>query len=162
THTFDRVTATHIFHLVPGWKDALREVARVLQTGGLLLSCWNAGPDDHPFDVLHKAWRTVVPQQEEKAVGVPRDRFNTFPQDEGWQPVGDRLSVEYAETSTPAAFIARHEKRIYSGSWRLTDEQVAEGVAAMKAVAAQEFPNLEQVVNSVRSFNVQAYRPPQA
>lgn len=161
TDAFNHVTATHVFHLIPGWKEALREVKRVLRPDGLFLSCWGDGRGEGPFEVLHQAWRTVVPPQQEKNVGVERDRMYRFAEDEGWQPVGEQLTFEYAETSTPAAFIARHEKRIYSRSWVLTDEQIAKGVAAMKAIAAQEFPDLEQNISSVRSFHVQAYQPPQ-
>src|ERR1700730_2705394 len=39
--SFDVVVAVHVFHLVGDWRQAVREVLRVLRPGGVLLHCWD-------------------------------------------------------------------------------------------------------------------------
>ncbi|MBC8163906.1 MAG: class I SAM-dependent methyltransferase, partial [Roseiflexaceae bacterium] len=36
-HTFDAVLAVHVLHLIPDWRGALAEVARVLRPGGTFI-----------------------------------------------------------------------------------------------------------------------------
>ncbi|QBD81313.1 class I SAM-dependent methyltransferase [Ktedonosporobacter rubrisoli] len=43
SQSFDVVIATHVFHLISSWQDALKEILRVLKPGGLLLRCLNEG-----------------------------------------------------------------------------------------------------------------------
>ena len=39
--SFDAVIASHVFHLVSEWQQALKEVRRILRPGGVLVRCWN-------------------------------------------------------------------------------------------------------------------------
>lgn len=47
---FDAVIAVHVFHLVDGWQQAVREVLRVLRPGGWFLHCW----DEHGVSELKR------------------------------------------------------------------------------------------------------------
>jgi len=55
---FDAVMASHIFHLVPGWQQALREVTRVLKPGAPLIHIWQQ--DNDLFRPLWKAWQEAL------------------------------------------------------------------------------------------------------
>jgi ubiquinone/menaquinone biosynthesis C-methylase UbiE len=39
--SFDAVIASHVFHLVSEWQQALKEVRRIVRPGGVLMRCWN-------------------------------------------------------------------------------------------------------------------------
>lgn len=58
--TFDALIAAHIYHLVPGWRDGLREAARVLKPGAPLLNCWNNETGQNPIDALFKVWNAAL------------------------------------------------------------------------------------------------------
>jgi ubiquinone/menaquinone biosynthesis C-methylase UbiE len=158
---FDAVTATHIYHLVPNWQQGLLEAQRVLKPGAPLLACWNGDRSSPRLDKLWQAWREVISDESDKTVGIARDQFGTYPLLMGWRAVGEQHSHRFSFTTTPQDYIDRFEKRVFSGSWRLTDELVAQGTAAVKAAAAREFSDLNEPVPVDTSFNVQAYLPPQ-
>lgn len=159
TARFDAVVACHIFHLVPTWRTALQEAGRVLKSGAPLLTCWNGGRDDMMPD-LRNAWREVVPEEDEKPFGITRDQYESFPIDEGWQPVTDTQTYTFGRSTSPAEFIRLAERRSWSGTWHLTDEQIAEGVARVREVAEREYDDLDAPIEVQSSFNVRAYLPP--
>jgi SAM-dependent methyltransferase len=43
---FSAAVASHVFHLIPSWRDAITELCRVLHPGGIILSS-RGGPDDY-------------------------------------------------------------------------------------------------------------------
>lgn len=159
--TFDAVVASHIFHLIPGWRDALREVARVLRPGGRLLHAWNDSDRDDR-QMLWNAWDRVVWQEHTPPpnVGVPREQYDTFLPDSGWQLVGETHTHPYTVERPAGQFIDRIERRVWSSCWRLDDAVIEAGLAAVRAVMQQHGITLTDRTRQEASFNVQAYLPP--
>jgi ubiquinone/menaquinone biosynthesis C-methylase UbiE len=154
---FDAVVATHVFHLIPDWQGALRETARVLQPGGVLLNGWN---DDHHSptrDLLWDAWDAVTGSFTRRNVGVPREQYDTFLQDSGWRPVGETITYRFSRVQTAQTFLDRLERRVWSSMWRLPDEGFAQGMAAVRHVMQQHGIDPAQPTATEVAFHVGAY-----
>jgi len=157
---FQAVIAVHVFHLVPGWRLALAEVGRVLAPGGLLLVGRNDSDRQPEEELLWDAWHSEIPRERTTAVGVPRERSDLFPLDEGWMQVGKPLVHSFLTTRTLRAFFDRMEKRIWSSSWRLTDDEITRGLAAVRAAAKANNLDLDAPFEHEQRFSVRAYQPP--
>jgi ubiquinone/menaquinone biosynthesis C-methylase UbiE len=55
---FGAAVASHVFHLIPEWHDALAEVIRVVRPGGLLLSSSGGAGLDGVIDAVHREFRS--------------------------------------------------------------------------------------------------------
>lgn len=160
-NTFDAALAVHVFHLIPNYHDALREIARVLRPGGVLLQGWNDITRDlgTPVD-LFPIWAAASGLEQQDNVGLPRAQYETFLRDSGWQQVGPRRTHTYTLKRTVRDFIDRLERRVWSSSWHLADEQVARGVAAVRAAIAEHAIPLDKPLPLGAAFHVEAYTPP--
>ena len=76
SNTFDAVIAVHVFHLIPGWRDALSEVSRVLRSGGVLLHGWNGRI---LLDDLQNVWQEATSEIREVEGGDFAHRTGNFP-----------------------------------------------------------------------------------
>jgi SAM-dependent methyltransferase len=159
---FDAVVAVHVFHLIAGWQTALGEVARVLRPGGMLISGYNDRGEDQPTDrLLWAAWREAVGAAEPPNVGVARDRYGTFLDEVGWQPAGEAHShLLDPEMHSPARFLELLQQRSWSSLWRVPDDALARGVAAVQAALIEHQLDPEQAYAVARAFNARAYLPP--
>ena len=160
--TFDAVTASHIFHLIPEWQVALAEVARVLRPDGLLLHGWNdSRKRSDTEDVLWNAWdKAVWAKHDVPNVGVPREQYETFLPDSAWQPVGEVYTHRYTIQRTPQDFLDKMTRRVWSSCWRLSDEAIEAGLAAVRAAMALRSISPEQRFILDAAYHVQAYRVP--
>ena len=157
---FDAAVSVHIFHLVEGWRDVLREVARVLRPGGVLMNGFRKGHHDHPVEqALWGAWTSAIDQRAE-SVGISREQYDTFLTDEGWTPVEAPHLHTYYITITPRAFIGELERRVWSGTWHMSDEMLASGLAEVHAAVRDLGIALDDPIDVPSSFSVQAFRPP--
>lgn len=157
----DAAVAVHIFHLVPDWQGALREVARILKPGGVLL----AGRNDMDRSmgsegVLWQAWDAAVGSAHEVNVGVPRERYATFLEDEGWQPLGEPGAHTYTIRRQVKQTVGDIERGVWSSHWRLSEEQRAAGIAAVRAALVEHAFDPDQWNETQRRFVVRAYAPP--
>ncbi len=161
--SFDGAVAVHIFHLIPAWQTALREVARVLRPGARLVSAFydQAEKESPVHELLSQAWDEAVGRDRMENVGVPRTQYGTFLPDEGWRQAGESQVYRYAQMRTPREHIRRMEQRIWSQCWRLPDAVIARGVTAMREAAAREGIDLETPFEIQSSFKAVAYLPPE-
>jgi ubiquinone/menaquinone biosynthesis C-methylase UbiE len=160
-HSFDGVIAVHVFHLIPNWNDALREVARVLRPGAALIHCFGRGHHlNNEVRALSDVWENAVPQDHAGMVGVSWRAHDTFLAEAGWREVR-REVYTYQDTTSPQEFLDYREKRLGSGTWRLTDAQIAVGVEALKRYIAEHYADSNQPIVIDNAFSAIAYLPPE-
>lgn len=154
SRAFDAVVAVHIFHLVPGWREALREVARVLKPGGLLLHGSGSRSSDAGLDAV---WRSAI---NSPPVTSPHGTESDFPDEEGWSPAGD-LMYEYPTLLSPQTYLDSIRNRVWSSTWSMSDEDLEAGYQALQVYINQHYPDTGQPVTTMASFRIRAYQPPQ-
>lgn len=151
----DAAVGVHVFHLIPGWRAVLAELARILRPGGVLLH----GGDDHARGDAWRRWRLRTESQfGVENVGVPRARLETFLEEEGWQLLGVER-VAFRRRTRPRAMLELIEARSWSLTWRMDDAQLAEAVAALREDLLADFGDLDREVAIETGFWVRAYQP---
>jgi ubiquinone/menaquinone biosynthesis C-methylase UbiE len=158
---FDAVVACHVFHLIPDWQSALREVARVLAPAGLLLTAWN--DTSHTSDIerqLWDVWNSATHQVTTENVGLPRRLYGTYLPEAGWRAAGETLSYTYPHVFTVQQFLDRLERRVWSRLWNVPDDDFAQGFVALHAEIQRQAIDPAQPLSSEERFCVQAVMPP--
>jgi ubiquinone/menaquinone biosynthesis C-methylase UbiE len=152
--SFDAVVSTHVFHLIPNWEQALGEVQRVLKPGRPLLNCFNGS--NAIGDLRHKAF-AEVPEPEN--VGVHWRDLPKFIQEAGWTR-SHRETYEYKYEQAPETLIEQLQNRMWSSTWRMSDEDIRQGVARLKATLEEEFEDPSQPIKVTGSFSVEVFYQP--
>jgi ubiquinone/menaquinone biosynthesis C-methylase UbiE len=157
----DAAVACHVFHLIPNWQGALREVARVLKPAGVLVIGWNEGQRDTPIaKQLWAAWNAITGPITTRNVGLPRELYGTYLQDLGWREAGEILSYTYPHVRTVQTFLDLLERRAWSRTWSLSDDILAQGLAALRAAMQQQAIDPAQTLSTEERFYVRAFVTP--
>jgi SAM-dependent methyltransferase len=153
--SFDAVLGVHVFHLIPRWREVLAEVARVLKPGAPLVH----GADDRMGDWATWRDRFAVEHRVENS-GVPRGRFESFPEDEGWRALGRPLRIEFSREVEPRRLVERLAERAWSFTWKLDEAQLAEAVGALRRELLERYGDLDRPVAIESGFRVSRFLPP--
>ncbi|HLU09147.1 MAG TPA: class I SAM-dependent methyltransferase [Oceanobacillus sp.] len=154
TGTFDAVVAVHVFHLIPNWRDALAEVARVLKPQGLLL---HGGGRGSGTDRLNELWRQAIKAQRHGP--FPRGETEAFIEHAGWSRVGEAVH-RYSDAKSPQQFLDSIRNRLWSSCWSMSDEELDAGYQTMLAYVREHYPDPTQPVVNEYTFHIGAYRRP--
>jgi len=149
----DAVLGVHVFHLIPRWREVLEEVRRVLRPGGVLL---HAADEQSAF---RRAWRERIEVElGTEHVGVPRARFEDFPEEHGWRLDGPVRRLAFETRLTPQDLLDRMARRTWSVTWRLSDAELERTVTALREELLARFGDLGREVALEAGFWVRAYR----
>jgi SAM-dependent methyltransferase len=154
--SFDAVLSVHVLHLIPNWQNVLDEIARVLKPGRPYIHAWTSSVHRESW---WDAWNAATPPRNTQGTGV---RLNepTFLEPLGWRPLGDTASHVFNYHKTPREFLDQLRNRVWSSTWRLTDEQLAAGVAAMQAQMLRDHADLDTPTEHSTGFYARAFLPP--
>ena len=131
--SFDVAVAVHIFHLVDGWQQAVREALRVLRPGGLLLHCWDRHND--ALDIVAQTWMTIVAELGGNASRVGSEKptmVSDWLREQGL-PVEELSVAQWEVTTTPRSALQRISERLWSRAWQVPDEMFQESVRRLEA-----------------------------
>lgn len=139
-HSFDVALAVHIFHLVDGWQQAVREALRVLRPGGMLLHCWDEH-DDTALDAITRTWISIVEELDGNAsrVGTESPRMvSAWLREQGLSV--EELSLARWETvSTPRHAFERISNRLWSRTWLVPDDLFLVSLQRLEAWMLEHF-----------------------
>jgi ubiquinone/menaquinone biosynthesis C-methylase UbiE len=154
---FDACIVTHVFHLVADPQRVLAEIARILKPDGLLLHTFNRYPQDEAMRAIADAWRShSIPAQRRISWANVDDMF---PQS-GWTPIG-KYTLDYTYETCPQDFLDRVEKRQWSSTWHLSDEELAAGITAIKVAIDTHYDgDPYRTVETTSSYHVNVYQLP--
>lgn len=153
----DAVTAVHIFHLIPAWRDVLRELRRTLKPGGVLLHGWNGRVSNTD---LQDVWEKTTQRGSETAGAIPFSQRETFLVENGWTPHGAEAVYHFAVRQSPHEYVENLRRRQWSSCWSMPDDVLARGVMAVEAHITEQYPDRHAAIDIDANFHVQAYRPP--
>lgn len=155
--SLDAVIAVHVFHLIPNYPEVLQELARVLKPRGMLLHGWNDLVTDN---ILETIWREATHTAPASAGAIPYESRRTFLMDAGWRPTGEELQYPFLTERSPIIYVERIRQRQWSHTWRMSEEEIAKGLAAVEAYITANYSDPSVPVQVSASFNVQAYFAP--
>lgn len=150
--SFDAVIAVHILHLVSDWKMALDEAQRMLRHGGALLLGQNSYRDN-PARAIRKQLTDAMTQR-----GLGRARVGAIEGEIEAELIRRGASVEMRETepvmtyTTPREEIQLIDDRIWSSTWHIPDDTLAEIVIDLRASALTSFGSLDQQLEVPQTF----------
>jgi ubiquinone/menaquinone biosynthesis C-methylase UbiE len=161
-HTFDGAVVVHVFHLIAGWRDVLRELARVLRPDAPLLHARNHRTDDaSAFKPIDDALNAVLlPERRTQRVGMQEHEEETFLTDQGWRRMGTKQVHHYQFPRTPNDYLSSIEGRVWSSTWKYTDDEHTRAVEAVKQALAQHYPDPDTPLTVDTGFEVEAFLPP--
>jgi ubiquinone/menaquinone biosynthesis C-methylase UbiE len=154
--TFSAAVASHVLHLVPGWKSAVDELMRTVVPGGVILA--SRGADGR------SEWQRAVRRRFFEAAGNPP-----------WPPGIDRIGqlddemrargaavheVEDVKTEGSASIsdlLAALEKGIWSACWSIDDDTRHRAASATREWARHEFGDLDMPRPTRHSSDWRAY-----
>jgi SAM-dependent methyltransferase len=144
---FEFVMTVHILHLIPSWRDVLREIWRVLQPGGAYLNVRTWGSSGVSIrDRLRIFWRNWLEREGFNANNPGLHDQAEFARELG--SMGAHLS-EVEVMRYPLKFTLREElerfaSRIYSDSWDIPNPVFDASVQELRTWVEHEYGNLDQ------------------
>lgn len=155
--TFDAVVAVHIFHLVSAWQQAMEEAARVLRPGGLLLHGRTRRDDDGEHELrklMEEHAHALQPRHNERLT---------------WNEVGEQLAQRFGAPQeypsppwsmphTARTIIDQFRNRIWSNTWNLRDDVIAQVTDAATTWAREHYGDLDAPFTVTQRFVWQVYR----
>ncbi len=141
---FDGLLTIHVLHLVGRWREALREIRRVLRPGGAYVNSWHWHTDESVDQTLRGYWRSRV-----EAHGAQWRRPGIQSREELLDELRDmRARVEevqvtrYTTSLTPLSVVDNIASRVFSDTWEVPDDVFETTVAELRTWAAATFGDL--------------------
>jgi ubiquinone/menaquinone biosynthesis C-methylase UbiE len=161
TAHFDVVLTVHVLHLIPSWRDVLREFRRVLVPGGVHLNVTTGAAVGVSTIVrLRQFWRGWM-----KANGVEVGHPGAREQAELLQELrslGAEISeveaIRFTETLNLREDLNRFASRLYSETWDLPDAIFEESMKELRAWVTAEYGSLDQEITDEVRFLINVAR----
>lgn len=141
--SFDVVIAMHVFHLVEGWQQAVREALRVLRPGGIFLHCW----DEREPSLLERvigAWREIVQDLGDRSTlepprGAPvQEATSAWLRKEGWS-VEELCPLAWQTTITPRRALTFIRDQLWWRTWFVPNEIFTASIQRLEAWVRDSF-----------------------
>lgn len=159
SNVLDAAVLVHILHLVSDPERAASELRRTVKPAGVAIVGWNRSYE-HGLEAISDAWEAATGEQWRRwRKGEDnRDTSAVVLEQNGWTETASGV-LEFTTTLTPRAKLERYRGRIFSSMWRMDDAAWQAGVAAVEAVVAAQYTDLDQPFEVSHAFHVVVLRP---
>lgn len=147
--TFDVAYAVHVYHLVAGWQDAMRDARRVIKRGGYFVVSFHKRPDDSPTARIREQLHVLV-----NARGINTKRPGTHSEEEilgEIQAWGDEPRIvvcsAWTEPEIPEKILEETNRQIFSETWAIPRAVMDEAMPRVRAWANEIFGDLDKPIN---------------
>ncbi len=157
--TFGGAYARWVLHLIPGWRDTVTELCRVVRPGSPILIV--AGGNQGAWEAMQARLQAIT-GGDMGPVGLDvRDGYDEL--DAAFRARGatfralpERI-VAVAEPLTVQGFFHRVERRIYSWTWGVSDEDLRRAVAEVRPWAEARWGSLDAPLDRAHPMRWRAY-----
>jgi SAM-dependent methyltransferase len=159
---FDAVLAVHVFHLVAGWQNGLREAARVLRPAGAFLLGWGGHADPgSPLAEVRERWRKAV-----VACGASVDRPGEHDprrvlcalEGMGFQLVVEEDVASWTTRTCLADVLRTIEERVFSDAWAVPEAVHQAALDEVRGWLRETGARLEAPLEAVHTFHLAVAR----
>jgi ubiquinone/menaquinone biosynthesis C-methylase UbiE len=164
--SFSAMLFVHVLHLIPGWREAIAEMVRILAPGGVVLSHWDQtkganwgeASTESDWDIAGQWWKDALRER-----GFSRRRRADIPDIGGaFEEAGARseLSViaEDEEVTTVADELALTRDRIHSWNWEIPDDIYDKLVPQHEKWAVEYFGSADAKLHRKVEYKLQVWR----
>ena len=152
--SYDALLASHVFHLIPDWREAADEALRVVRPGGVLLVDFGGGVDTPWRPWLAEIYRGHGIEQVRPGISDSQSVADHF---------GDRVQMR---ALPPISFPTPHtlgrdlgllERQTMSWTWDYPADQIAAATAEARARAKSDGIDLDEEVDLTYTMQWWAY-----
>ncbi len=154
--SFNTVLAAHMFNLIPEWKQAAGEIARVLRSDGALINAWHR---DFHRPSWWAVWMNALPP-DHREIGLPHSQQHDGLVEQGWQPFGGEHVHVMPRLMSPRRFLEQLAARVWTSTWALSESQLMTAIATVREAMLREHDNLDEEIEFDTHFTIRAYHPP--
>jgi ubiquinone/menaquinone biosynthesis C-methylase UbiE len=164
--SFPAMLFVHVLHLIPGWREAVAEMLRVLAPGGVILSSWDQTKGANwgeastasDWDAAGEWWKEKLRER-----GVERRRRANIPDisaafEEAGASTELKVIAEMEETSTVEEELALTRDQIHSWSWEIPSDVYGELVPQHEVWALDHYGGPDAKLRRTVQYKLQVWR----
>jgi ubiquinone/menaquinone biosynthesis C-methylase UbiE len=146
--TFDVAYAVHVYHLVAGWQNAMRDAWRLVKRGGCFVISFHKREDDSPTARIRKQLREWA-----EARGVETKRPGTHSEEEilgeirAWG-IEPRIVVcsAWTEPEVPEKILEELDRQIFSETWMIPRAVMDDVMPRVREWARESYGDLSKPI----------------
>lgn len=154
TNAFDGCITTSVYHLVPAWRDSIKEAARILKPGGIFIIGRNVMEAGSCADKVRKQLRQIAGAFDPsiRPTDAAGPELFKYIDSIGGQLDKPITVTSWVESESPNQILERIRNRKHNETWALNEETHAKVVGDMPAWIEQNFSNPDEVFDSKSEF----------
>ncbi len=148
--TFDVAYAVHVYHLVAGWQNAMRDARRIIKRGGYFVVSFHKREEDSPTARIRKELHAFA-----NARGIETKRPGTHSEEEILGEIktwGDEPRVvvctAWTEPEVPEKILEELDRQIFSETWTIPRAVMDEAMPRVRAWASETYEDLSRPLDA--------------